>query len=138
MVTSRSHRQRANKFSCGPTLQAHSRNTGWKGAGPDRRHYIHKHGDSNEEPKTEVDMSRTIIAALTAALLLGSTALASAQTAASPHYWGGGGYDGPGTPAYAPSDSGAGAAGPGYYAYAPGFHHRGHDNSRHHTGSGQR
>jgi len=42
-------------------------------------------------------MSAKILPVIAIGLLLGSAALASAQTIASPHYWGGGGYDGPGT-----------------------------------------
>jgi hypothetical protein len=89
-------------------------------------------------------MSGKIITAVAAAILIGSTALASAQTRASPQarYWGGYGYYGqgavaplvtfgygvapysyyaPGYYAYAPSYY---AYAPGYYAYAPGYYDR--------------
>jgi hypothetical protein len=67
-------------------------------------------------------MSRTAIAAAAAALLIGSTAIASAQTREYPRYWGDSRYyNGPAVtfglgmgPGY-----GYGYA-PGYYDYAPG------------------
>ncbi len=68
-------------------------------------------------------MSGKTIVAVMAAILLGSTALASAQTRAAPRYWGGGGYYGPGTPDYPPDRLGGGPGyyGPGNYDYAPGY-----------------
>lgn len=69
-------------------------------------------------------MSGKIITAVTAAILLASTALVSAQTREHPRYWGGGGYCGPGTPEYAPPTGYGGDCESGYYNYAPG-HDRG-------------
>jgi hypothetical protein len=60
-------------------------------------------------------MSGKIITAAAVAILIGSTALASAQTRAQPRYWGGGDYYGPGV------TFGFGV-GPGYYDYAPGYY----------------
>ena len=67
-------------------------------------------------------MSGKTIVAVTAAILLGSTASAFAQTRAAPR-WGDSGYYGPATPDY-PLDRLGGSPGyqvPGYYNYAPGY-----------------
>jgi hypothetical protein len=83
-------------------------------------------------------MSRKIIPAAAAAILLASTAFASAQTRENPRYWGGSGYQyggpsvtfgiGPGVygPGYGPGYSGYGPGYSGYYSrgyydYAPGW-----------------
>jgi hypothetical protein len=69
-------------------------------------------------------MSGKIIGAVAAALLIGSTALASAQTPASPlpHYYWGNGYGNGyyGGPAVT-LGVGPGFYGPRYYDYAPGY-----------------
>jgi len=69
-------------------------------------------------------MSAKTIVAVTAAIMLGSTALASAQTRVAPRYWGD--YYGPGTPDYPPITPGGGAGyyGRGYYDYSPGYYDR--------------
>ena len=86
-------------------------------------------------------LSVKILPAIAVGLLIGSTAFASAQTIANPRYWGGGGYDGPGTPYASPSQPGA------YYNYAPGApafdngpveqRYR-HDRAVHHRNAGER
>jgi hypothetical protein len=79
-------------------------------------------------------MSGKIITALAAAVLIGSTAIASAQTPAAPlpHYYWGNGYNdyyggpsvtfglGVGPGYYGPTPGYYGPA-PGYYDYAPGY-----------------
>jgi hypothetical protein len=71
-------------------------------------------------------MSGKIITAVAAAILLGSTAIASAQTPASPlphHYWGNGYYDYYTGPAVTFGFGvGPGYYSPGYYDYAPGYY----------------
>jgi hypothetical protein len=72
-------------------------------------------------------MSRKIIPAAAVAILLASTAFASAQTRAQPRYWGDSHYyNGPsvtfgvGPGFYGPGYS-PGYYSPGYYDYAPGW-----------------
>jgi hypothetical protein len=68
-------------------------------------------------------MSGKIITAVAAAILLGSTVLASAQTREFPQdrYWGDYGYYGQGPVVYPPVTFGFGVA-PYGYAYAPGYY----------------
>jgi hypothetical protein len=73
-------------------------------------------------------MSGKIIAVAAAAILFGSTALASAQTRAFPrNYWGQGYYYG-GPAVMFGAVPGYYGYGPGYYAYAPGYYHGWNDN----------
>jgi hypothetical protein len=80
-------------------------------------------------------MSTKTLMFATAAILLGSTALASAQTSANPRYWGdsrnwnGYGYNYYGGPGVTLGfGAGPGYYSPGYYDYAPGYYDNGYDN----------